>query len=133
MVDFRFSNPTLVKSKNESHCIFMCDSSNEPPRLTDHKSEEKIEKSSKLTWWLAKNLFLKDSNYFSLKNEFIASPTVNFQYFFIFSSDLWSVSRGGSWELSHIKIQWLSFFDFTRVGFENRKSTTPFPETFTQF
>ena len=40
--DFQiFSNPTLVKSKNENHQILMCDTSKEP---LDHKSEDKIKK-----------------------------------------------------------------------------------------
>ena len=44
VVDFRFSNPTLVKSKNENHQMLMCDTSKEPPGLTDHRSEDKISK-----------------------------------------------------------------------------------------
>ena len=34
-------NPTLVKSKKKYQNL-MCDSSNEPHRLTDERSEEKI-------------------------------------------------------------------------------------------
>ena len=61
---------------------------------------------------------------------FFAYHHVNFQYFLILSLDLWSVSPGGSLEVSHIKIWWFSFFDFTRVGFENiweSKIYNPFP------
>ena len=49
VVDFRFSNPCLVKSKNETHQILICDTSKEPPGLTDHKSEDKI-KFLKINW-----------------------------------------------------------------------------------
>ena len=54
-----------------------------------------------------------------------------FNIFFILSSYLWSVSPGGSLEVSHIKIWWFSFFYFTWVKLENTwksKTTTPFPE-----
>ena len=46
---------------------------------------------------------------FPSKKEFIASHAINFQYL-ILSSDLWSVSPGGSLEVSHIKIWWFSLF-----------------------
>ena len=42
VVDFLFSNPTLVKSKNENRQILMCETSKEQLGLTVHKSEEKI-------------------------------------------------------------------------------------------
>ena len=45
VVDFLFSNifkyhPSKVK--NENHQILMCDTSKEPPGLSDHRSEDKI-------------------------------------------------------------------------------------------
>ena len=55
---FDFSNPTLVKSKNENQC----DSSKEPHWLTDPKSEDKFKKIKNLTKWIAKKTFLFNEN-----------------------------------------------------------------------
>ena len=66
-----------------------------------------------------KHVFLRTLIIFPQKKSLSLPMRSIFNIFFILSSDLWSVSPGGSLEVSHIKIWWFSFFDFTWVNLEN--------------
>ena len=122
ILNFDFSKSYPCKVKIENHQNSMCDSSKEPYGFTDHKSEKKTKKYWYLTDLWAKTCFKKtltDSDYFHWKKEF-AIHLVKYQYFFNFSSDLWSVSQCGSFELSHIEFWWFKFFAYISQETENR-------------
>ena len=123
-----FQNPTLVKSKNENHQNSMCDSSKEPYGYTDHKSEKILI----FYWFVSKKTVLKRPLLLK-KKEFFAIHLVKFQYFFNFSSDLWSVSQCGSFELSHIEFWWFSFLTLQGWDFEKSKFKIKLSKKFDNF
>ena len=70
-------------------------------------------------------MLFKDLYFFFKKREFIVSHAINFKFFKNFSSDLWSVSPGGSQEVRvwHIKIWWV--LSLTLLGWDLKIKNRP--------